>query len=93
VAVLCRQTNVIWVIFVAANGAICFIEDLSAKEHPLRENYDTQIEKHEQNPTNKDMKAFSSNLRKRQKHSTTMSKMLRTDSRERLLDHSSGLCT
>lgn len=88
---LCRQTNVIWVIFVAANGAISYVEDLSAKEHPLRENYDMQIGKHERVSTEKETKAFSSNLRKRQKYGTTTSEVLRSDSSERPLDHAPGL--
>ncbi|XP_078178215.1 DIE2/ALG10 family isoform X2 [Carex rostrata] len=91
VAVLCRQTNVIWVIFITANGAISYVEDLSAKEHPLRENYDMQIGKHERVPTEKETKAFSSNLRKRQKYGTTTSEVLCSDSSEKPLDHAPGL--
>ncbi|KAJ3685642.1 hypothetical protein LUZ61_014806 [Rhynchospora tenuis] len=91
VAVLCRQTNVIWVLFVAANGAISYVEDLYAKEHPFRENYDFQMEKDEHVPTEKEMTAFPPSLRKRQKHSTATSEVLSANSRERLLDHSPGL--
>ncbi|KAJ4788262.1 hypothetical protein LUZ62_017106 [Rhynchospora pubera] len=91
VAVLCRQTNVIWVLFVSANGAICYVEDLYAKEHPYREDYDFQMEKEKHVPTEKEMKAFPPNLRKRQKHITATSEVLSSNSRERLLDHSPGL--
>ena len=90
-AVLCRQTNVIWVIFVAANGAICCVEDLSAKEHPSRESYEIQIGKHERVLTDKEMKAFSPNLRKRQNYSTSTSEVLSSDLREKPLDHTPGL--
>lgn len=75
----------------AANGAIFYVEDLSAKEHALRENCDTQVEKHKQVSTGKEMKAFSPNLRKRQKHNTTTSEVVSSDSRERPLDYSPGL--
>lgn len=88
---LCRQTNIIWVIFVAANGAISYVEDLSVKERPLRGNYDMLIGKHEWVPTDKKTKASSSNLRKRQKYGTTTSEVLRSDSSEKPLDHTPGL--
>ncbi|KAF8702946.1 hypothetical protein HU200_032450 [Digitaria exilis] len=63
-SLLFRQTNVIWIIFVAANGAISYIQDLYPKDDIIHENIETT---HQSNRvvSSKDNKITAQGLRRR----------------------------
>ncbi|KAJ3676673.1 hypothetical protein LUZ60_004085 [Juncus effusus] len=85
-AILCRQTNAIWVLFVAGNGAISYIEDLYAN------NYKVKIEENDNSRTDVEIKPISQNLRRRKKNNDkNTNKLLSSDSSQRQLDYSLGL--
>ncbi|KAJ0984418.1 hypothetical protein J5N97_002774 [Dioscorea zingiberensis] len=62
-AILFRQTNVVWMMFVAANGAMNYIEDFNRRDRFLQDH--TNIVKESDVLTNKKRVAITSKLRRR----------------------------
>ncbi|KAJ0979498.1 hypothetical protein J5N97_014972 [Dioscorea zingiberensis] len=62
-AILFRQTNVVWMMFVAANGAMNYIEDFNRRDRVLQDH--TNIVKESDVLTNKRRAAVTSKLRRR----------------------------
>ena len=63
-SILFRQTNVIWIIFFAANGAISYIQDLYPKDNVSYENIEAT---HQSNKvvSGRDTKTVAQGLRRR----------------------------
>ncbi|XP_072959372.1 dol-P-Glc:Glc(2)Man(9)GlcNAc(2)-PP-Dol alpha-1,2-glucosyltransferase isoform X1 [Typha angustifolia] len=89
-AILFRQTNVVWMVFVAANGAIVYVEDFYRRDCSSQENRNIL---HEENNamTEKSNSSHAYGLRRRQiSRSVNTNKLHASESSESCLYNSSG---
>ena len=78
-SILFRQTNVIWIIFFAANGAISYIQDLYPKDNVSHENIEAT---HQSNKvvSGRDTKTVAQGLRRRRINSPISKKVVVSES-------------
>uniref|UniRef100_A0ACD5V4T7 Uncharacterized protein n=1 Tax=Avena sativa TaxID=4498 RepID=A0ACD5V4T7_AVESA len=69
VSILFRQTNVIWMIFIAANGAITYVQDISPGDYVSHENSSLR-NKSDTEGSDRDKKASAPGLRRRRTSSS-----------------------
>jgi alpha-1,2-glucosyltransferase len=78
-SILFRQTNVIWIIFFAANGAISYIQDLYPKDNVSHENIEATHQS-DKVVSGRDNKTAAQGLRRRRINSPMSKKVVVSES-------------